>query len=255
MKYRSSKTWLGDNSDNAWEWFGKNDPYYGVLSGTEYRKNNLSAETLEQFFETGHAHVDRVLNIASTHFGAVRMESCLDFGCGVGRLVVPFASRFKKVVGVDVSPSMIKEAADNCERFGIGNAQFARTLTDVSDSFDLVHSYIVLQHMPVSKGFAAMDTLIRKTKPGGQCFIHFSIGRNAGFARRLATFGRKNIKPVHYALNVLEGKKINEAYMQSNDYSLNRCTAWLYDRGIRQLWIESENHAGPYSVSIAFRVP
>lgn len=244
----------GDDSDRAWEWFGRHDPYYGVLSGHEYRAGSLTAERLEEFFATGVAHVGRVLDLVSRHFGEIGNERCLDFGCGVSRLAVPFAARFGNVTAVDISPSMREEGRRNCERFGARNVTFIETLEEDRGQYDLVHSYIVLQHIPVSRGMNLVDQLIDRVAPDGVCFLHFTLGRNAGVLRDTATFLRKNIKPLHYVLNVCEGKRADEAYMQSNEYSLNRFVSHLYDRNIREMWLESENHGGPYSVCAVFRV-
>jgi 2-polyprenyl-3-methyl-5-hydroxy-6-metoxy-1,4-benzoquinol methylase len=245
---------FGDDSDRAWEWYGAHDPYYGVMSWPEFREGNLS-ENKPAFFETGATHVNRVLDIVSKHFGAGDSRSCLDFGCGVGRLVIPFAKRFKRVVGVDISPSMVAEAQKNCANASVLNAQFVNGLSDLREKFDLVHSYIVLQHIPVSRGLTIMDGLINAVNPGGHCFLHFTIGRNSGLARKMATFCRKNIKPIHHVLNLLEGKRLGEAYMQMNEYSLNRFVARLHKRNISQFWLESANYNGVYNVCAAFRVP
>jgi 2-polyprenyl-3-methyl-5-hydroxy-6-metoxy-1,4-benzoquinol methylase len=254
MKFAVPGLW-GDDSDRAWRWLGKHDPYYGVLSGPEYRAENLTAERLDAFFATGRDHVDRVLGLVSRHLGVIGSQSCLDFGCGVGRLVVPLAGRFRSVTAVDISRPMIEEAGRNCERFGVRNVEFLETLDGARGAYDLVHSYIVLQHIPVSRGMAIVDQLIDRVAPDGACFLHFTIGRDAGVLRKIATSLRKNVKPLHYVLNLSEGKHLTDAYMQSNEYNLNRFVAHLYRRNIRRLWLETENHGGPYSVCAAFRAP
>jgi 2-polyprenyl-3-methyl-5-hydroxy-6-metoxy-1,4-benzoquinol methylase len=246
---------LGDDSDKAWRWFGEHDAYYGVLSGSEFRRDNLTEERFEAFWATGAAHVDRVLNLATHHFGAIGHDSCLDFGSGVGRLAIPFARHFRQVIGVDISPPMIAEAQSNCRKLGVQNVTFSQTMGDAEMKYDLVHTYIVLQHIPLSRGLQLIGQLIDRTRPGGVCFLHFTIGRNAGRLRKLASFMRKNVKPAHWLLNAREGKQLFEPYMQSNEYRLNELVAYLYDRNIRQIWLESENHGGPYSVAALFRVP
>jgi len=249
------KSLVGDDSDSAWEWYGAHDPYYGVVSWSEFRKDKLSDDERRAFFETGAVHVDRVFDAIRRHFGDRAVANCLDFGCGVGRLVIPFAARCDRVAGVDISPSMLAEARRNCGKAGIHNAEFFGSLGELREKFDLVHSYIVLQHIPVSRGMSLIDGLIDATRPGGMCFLHFTIGHNAGFLRKLATYCRKNIRPVHIALNLLAGKRHDEAYMQMNEYSLNKVVAHLHKRNIRQLWLESENYHGAYNVCSVFRVP
>lgn len=243
------------DSDRAWRWLGKHDAYYGVLSGPEFRAGNLTPERLDSFFATGRAHVERAMTLVSHHLGAIGNGACLDFGCGVGRVAVPLATRFHRVTAIDISPAMIEEARSNCVRFGAHNVEFFETLDAAQGLYDLVHSYIVLQHIPVSRGIAIMDGLIDRVASDGACFLHFTIGRDAGAARKIATSLRKNVKPLHYLLNLSEGKRLTDAYMQSNEYNLNRLVAHLYRRSIRQLWLETENHGGPYSVCLVFRGP
>jgi hypothetical protein len=43
--------------------------------------------------------------------------------------------------------------------------------------------------------------------------------------------------------------------MQSNRYDLNELLMRMYARRIARLWVETENHGGTYSVSLAFRAP
>src|SRR4051794_32833874 len=94
-----------------WERFGRVDPYYGVYSTDEFRRENLDDAALDRFFASGQEHVGRVLEAARRVAGpGFAPTSILDHGCGVGRLVVPFARGADRVVGVDVSPSMLAEA-------------------------------------------------------------------------------------------------------------------------------------------------
>lgn len=41
-----------------------------------------------------------------------------DFGCGVGRLTLPFADCFDNVVGVDISPAMLAEGEKIADEIG-----------------------------------------------------------------------------------------------------------------------------------------
>jgi 2-polyprenyl-3-methyl-5-hydroxy-6-metoxy-1,4-benzoquinol methylase len=245
---------MRDDPDRSWEWYGKNDPYFGVVSHGQFRRENLTEDHVEAFFQLGEAHVERVMSAIRDHFGEVRTESCLDFGCGVGRLVVPFARRFSRVVGVDISPSMIAEAKRNCEKRGVANASFCKTPAEALGGYDLVHSYIVIQHIPVKRGKAIIDELIDKVGPGGIAFLHFTIGYGQGRFRDWLRFGRRNFIPLHWAVNLLRRRKLTEALQQINEYNLNELMIHLHKRGIHQIWMESENHDGSYNVCLVFRV-
>jgi 2-polyprenyl-3-methyl-5-hydroxy-6-metoxy-1,4-benzoquinol methylase len=246
---------IGDNSDIQWEKFGKSDPYYGVVSWPEFRAKNMSDDAKRRFFALGADHVERILAIIEEHFGGSPRGTCLDFGCGVGRLVIPFSRKFSSVVGVDVSESMISEAKKNCADYSITNVTFSRSLDQENASYDLVHTYIVLQHIPLARGMTIIDRLIALAKPGGLCVIHVTIGRDAGMLRKLATSLHKNVKPIHWLLNIAAGRPVFEPFMQSNAYSLKDILIKLSKAGITKMWLETECHSGAYSALLVFRGP
>src|SRR4051812_46992911 len=138
------KVRLFDNSDAAWRQFGQNDPYYGVFSSERFRAQNLNEASLKEFFDSGEGHIDEILRSAKLHANdQLAMDDALDFGRGVGRLVLPLARRFRSVVGIDISNDYLAEAERNCNLRGIANAEFATSLTPLAASgrrFDLIHS-------------------------------------------------------------------------------------------------------------------
>jgi len=161
-----------------WENFGRVDPYFGVLTDEGFRRERLDDTALERFFETGRGHVDRVLQLAADHVGhELRPRRAMDFGCGVGRLVVPLAARAQQVVGVDVAPSMLAEARRVCDARGLTNVELLPTpqLASLRADFDLVHSYIVFQHIPLREGYELFARLVGLLAPGGVGVVHVSL--------------------------------------------------------------------------------
>jgi tRNA/tmRNA/rRNA uracil-C5-methylase (TrmA/RlmC/RlmD family) len=73
-----------------------------VLSEKKFRKENVELNRKE-FFESGAEYVSGTVATAVRHFGQLNKESALDFGSGVGRVTIPLAQHFKKVVGVEIS--------------------------------------------------------------------------------------------------------------------------------------------------------
>ena len=99
------------DSDSHWERFGEQDPYFGVLSSEEFKSNRLDDATREIFFVSGEEHVDHVFTTIKTHITPdFHASKALDFGCGVGRIIIPLAKRCDEAVGVDVSIAMLEEA-------------------------------------------------------------------------------------------------------------------------------------------------
>src|SRR5207248_8888110 len=138
------------DTDRDWEFFAANDPYWAVLTDERYRKGNLDEEALAEFYRTGEEHVEFVLRTIARRINADFVpHSCLDFGCGVGRLVIPFARRGLSVVGVDVADGMLQEGRQRCADLGLTKVELVKgddELAQVRGSFDLVHSFIVFQH-------------------------------------------------------------------------------------------------------------
>jgi 2-polyprenyl-3-methyl-5-hydroxy-6-metoxy-1,4-benzoquinol methylase len=89
-----------NNTDSMWEKWGESNPYHAVLTTGDFHGEKLS-QTKDAFFETGRAHIGRVMRDIEQRFGAGPRHSVLDFGCGVGRLLLPLSSQFDRVEGMD----------------------------------------------------------------------------------------------------------------------------------------------------------
>ena len=99
-------------------------------------------------------------------------DAVLDVGCGPGTITADLAELVGpsgRVVAVDTSPDVLRQAAEYVEGRGIGNVEFA--VADVgalpypAGEFDVVHAHQVLQHLgdPV----AALREMRRVSAPGG----------------------------------------------------------------------------------------
>ncbi|MEO6394113.1 MAG: methyltransferase domain-containing protein, partial [Pyrinomonadaceae bacterium] len=133
---------LPKNSDQNWETYGKDNPYFGVLSDEKFMRAQLDEQAIDEFFATGETHIAEVMATIDHHLAAdFSPKRCLDFGCGVGRLVFPLAQRFGFVTGVDISPSMLAEARKNADGLGLTNVELLPsddTLSQVTGPFDLI---------------------------------------------------------------------------------------------------------------------
>jgi SAM-dependent methyltransferase len=128
-------------------------------------------DALESFFESGRAHIDLVMDTIKSHLDAsFHPMRALDSGCGVGRSLVPLASIADSVVGMDVSDSMLQEAARHCDQRGMTNVTLIGgddALSSVSGTFDLIHAYLVFQHIAPKRGEALVKRLIEYLVEGG----------------------------------------------------------------------------------------
>jgi len=81
-------------------------------------------------------------------------KTCLEFGCGNGRMTESLAENFSKVYAVDISKEMIKLAQKRLK--GIENINYlvedkGKSIGLDDKSIDFIFSYIVLQHLPSKK--------------------------------------------------------------------------------------------------------
>lgn len=165
-----------DNIRREWRRFGESEPHWSVLTGEEFRPERIG-ETIEQFYRTGRDHLVTMLNpIRRAGLPAERFGRVLDFGCGVGRLTLALAPLAGEAVGVDISPAHLRLAGERARETGVGNARF-EAIDDVADldryrdGFDLVVSFIVLQHNPPPIMAVLLEKLLAALAPRGVLLV------------------------------------------------------------------------------------
>ena len=246
-----------NNSDKDWERFGKSDPYFAVLTAPEFH-GRLSDSERAKFFASGKEHIDAILSIIHQRLDASFAPArALDFGCGVGRLVLPLAERCHEVTGVDVSHSMLAEARRNCDAAGAKGVQLVLSddnLSAVSGAFDFIHTYIVLQHIPVARGESLVRKLAAKLAPNGIGVFHvpYSTGRQR-LTPRILYWLRMKVPGGHWALNLARGRSMYAPVMQMNEYSVTRLFDILWDEGCSEMHVRFSDHGGVRGVLIFAR--
>jgi SAM-dependent methyltransferase len=104
------------------------------------------------------------------HLAAYRGASILDVGCGVGRWSLRLARGGNRVVGVDLSPTMVDVARESAVRgrldcdFRVGDV----TQLSIGARFDAIFAVTVLQHVVADDLFdLAVRNLAEHLQPGG----------------------------------------------------------------------------------------
>jgi SAM-dependent methyltransferase len=231
-----------------WQSFGRLDPFYGVWAADEFRRANLTPETLERFYASGEAHVERLLSELD-----LRPQTALDFGCGTGRVLIALARRCEHVVGVDISPAMLAESRRACDERGIGNVTLASEVPD--GEFDLVHSVLVLQHVPVRAGYRHVERLVAAVAPDGAIALQLTLTPRP--PTRLINW-TVNAPVLSNLANVLHGRPWSYPSMQMNGYRLERILALLARGGCansRITFASSSTFFGLDSALIVARMP
>jgi SAM-dependent methyltransferase len=150
-----------------WDEFGQIDPLWAIAADPSKKGNKWE---LGEFFNSGRAEVDSVLDYLEELELSVSKRRALDFGCGVGRLTQALACHFNLVEGVDIAPSMI-ELADKFNRYGGRCKYYVNYAADLSmfedEIFDFIYSNIVLQHINPEHSRNYINEFLRLLAPKG----------------------------------------------------------------------------------------
>jgi SAM-dependent methyltransferase len=244
------------STDKAWERFGREDPYFGVLADERFSSDDV-AEHRDDFFDSGRAFVRHLVRRYEKHFGTLPRGRALDHGCGVGRVTLALGEHFASVVGLDISPSMLVEARANASRLGASNVEFVLAQDEQSNScgeFDFVNSVITLQHIPVRRGLPIIAHLIKEVRAGGGFHIHFSV-RTDALPSRALWWASHHVPGVKIWQNIFAGRHWNAPAMQMNNYPLNRIVVLLADLGITEFLVSTEHHAKFLTCSVIGKKP
>jgi SAM-dependent methyltransferase len=260
------------STDEAWRQWGEQDPYFAVITNPKFRSANLTEDARKEFFESGRVHAKYVLDVCRREFGAgFQPKRALDFGCGVGRVTLAMAEQAQEVVGLDVSPAMLAEARRNAQTQGRDNVVFVQSddeLTKVVGCFDLVHSFIVFQHIDVARGREMFSRLVHLVADGGVGAIHVTyakayhaerygqppappppVEQRAGAVSGLADLLRRG------ATEVAAAARGADPEMQMNVYPLSELFFVLQRAGVHQVHTRFTDHGGELGVFLFFMRP
>lgn len=250
---------LINNSDKDWEQLGKTDPYFGVITQERYHKSTMTDKDLKYFFHSGSNYINNVISKIREHIDPTFVPiNCLDFGCGVGRLVIPLSKVSRHVTGLDVSRSMLNEASKNCKRRGIRNVDFIESddnLSKLTGKYNFINSFIVFQHIPVKRGEFIFRNLLKHLEKGGVCVLHFTIMANTGFLRKGAAIVKKYLPFGKNIYNIISGKNLFAPIAQVNIYKPGTIFGILFSNNIREFYTEFTDHESYLGMIIFFQKP
>lgn len=185
----------------TWQHLGETEPHWSVSTAKEFLKENID-ENRARFYDSGAWDCERLFrSLARNGIDASPLKSCLEIGCGVGRVTGHLARRFESVIGYDISKAHLEIARAYFEGAGIGNVDL-RHLTALDDlrrlpKVDVVFTTVVLQHNPPPIMAMMVDQLIRCLNPGGVAFFQIPthyVGYRFALADYLATDGSAHVQ-------------------------------------------------------------
>jgi 2-polyprenyl-3-methyl-5-hydroxy-6-metoxy-1,4-benzoquinol methylase len=243
------------STDTAWEEWGRRDPYFGVITDPKFRSTEIKGTAKQEFFASGESHVHGVLSTIRKYIDpGFAPRTVLDFGCGVGRLLIPFAKITADVVGLDVSPSMLQEARRNCDAQRVHNVRLLcsdDTLSTLTGSFDLIHSCIVFQHIPVDRGRTIFSQLLRHLRPGGVGAVQLTYSKTL-FAETHGIAPASLLPPEVPAQPVCTDA---DPEIQMNPYNMNEILFLMQQQGMSRFLTEFTDHGGELGVFLFFQTP
>lgn len=265
------------STDDAWEEWGRKDPYFAVITHDKYRQNNITDKLKEEFFNSAGVYLNNILNTCRRRLdNGFQPKRALDFGCGVGRVCIPLAAMVDHVTAVDVADSMLKEARENSNKHHVENIAFLKSdddLTSLQGPFDFIHSFIVFQHIPVERGRKIFANLLALLDKKGIAVIQLTYaktrfkenygtkpdvspgtqaGKKLNLKRKLKNLFHKDrpsrkSRPEHFGNNDPE--------MQMNPYNVNELFFILQGAGIKNLHVEFTDHGGELGLFLYFQKP
>jgi len=164
----------GLKSNIEWIQWGKDDPFWGVATWPNKQKGGSSPWEEPEFYAMGESDWQDFLPRWKQY--GLRRETCLEVGCGTGRITRPLAEYFDRVYAVDVSEDMIRYARSVVG----GNVEFSMIdglhLPQANGSVQAVFSTHVLQHLDsVEVGYAYFREFYRVLAPGGTLMVHLPL--------------------------------------------------------------------------------
>lgn len=234
------------STDGDWERWGSDNPYFGVLSDPKFLGSKLKTTNEEDFYNSGKEHVEWVMGYVRL-LGKSKFKRAVDFGCGAGRLTIPLASYASKVVGLDVSPSILNEAKHKTPKklhskisYDLSDKQFE----SLPSRYDFVHSFIVLQHIPPRRGEAMIKKLLENLEPSGIAALHITYAYEAPLLKKTIVWTRNHVVPIHYVLNILRGRPWDTPRMRMHLYNLEQVSRIFTAAGIKETVQIATDHGG-----------
>lgn len=195
----------------TWEKLGEEEPHWSVLTADRFKSEEFHKHK-DAFYITGKFDLEKIFKtLERNEIESNTLRTCLEYGCGVGRVTYWLSKRFEKVIGCDISRYHIKLSQEylrekersNVECIHIANPATIRNLPKV----DLVYSTIVLQHNPPPLIRMIIRELLKALNPGGVAFFQV-LTYWTGYSFELDSYLKQTEASKEMEMHVLSQKRI-----------------------------------------------
>jgi len=198
---------------NVWENLGETEPYWSVASFENFKASRIE-ETRSEFYNLGLGNVATFFKTLDRNgIDHTSFKTCLEYGCGLGRVTYWLAKRFETVLGYDISKSHLQLAKQYLNGIGIQNVslKYISQPQEIGNfpKVDVVYSVIVLQHNPPPIIRLIIQELIRALRSGGIAFFQVPTYR-LGYRFSLEEYLAGEATRGHMEMHVLPQNEIFE---------------------------------------------
>ena len=165
-----------------WENLGRNEPFWSVVTQPHYLQSEFQKHR-DQFYGSGNFICQVFLaSLRRSGINPADLNTCLDFGCGVGRVTMYLAGAFANVIASDISANHLQLANQYLQSKQIKNVtlQHLETVYQIEQLpvVDAIFSVITLQHNPPPVIAWMLKKLLGKLRSGGVAFLQIPTYKN-----------------------------------------------------------------------------
>jgi protein-L-isoaspartate O-methyltransferase len=205
-----------------WDRLGATEPYWSVVT----QPQNYMAEFeqhREQFYASGNSTCQNFLaTLRRCGVNPAQLDTCLEVGCGVGRVTGYLAGAFSKVIATDISGKHLDLAKSYLDAKDVHNVELQhwhnvdqmRQLPQV----DAIMSVITLQHNAPPIMAWMITTLLSHLRSGGVAYLQVPTYKNGYLfeAERYLASTPPDTLEMHY----LPQPKLFELFGEANCHCL-----------------------------------
>jgi 2-polyprenyl-3-methyl-5-hydroxy-6-metoxy-1,4-benzoquinol methylase len=167
---------------NHWEHLGATEPYWSIVTQPQNLLSEFDQHS-QQFYVSGNWTYKAFLaTLRRCGINPAHLDTCLEVGCGVGRVTSYLAGAFSKVIAADISGNHLELAKIHLAEKGVHNVELQHwnNLDQISQqpTVDAVFSVITLQHNPPPLMAWLLRIMLSHLRSGGVAYVQIPTYKN-----------------------------------------------------------------------------